>query len=65
MEVTVLKGRASALRHFADHVIAERSARHGRFVVLPSQAGTTLEAGKVEALPQTPPKAGLWNLVLK
>jgi CopG family nickel-responsive transcriptional regulator len=39
MEVTVLKGRADALRHFADHVIAERGVRHGRLVVLPSGAG--------------------------
>lgn len=41
MEVTVLKGRAEALRHFADHVIAERGVRHGRLVVLPSGAGVS------------------------
>jgi len=38
MEVTVLKGRTSAVRHFADHVIAERGVRHGRLVMLPSAA---------------------------
>ncbi len=36
MEVTVLKGAAGAVRHFAEHVIAERGVRHGQVVVLPA-----------------------------
>jgi CopG family nickel-responsive transcriptional regulator len=38
MEMTVLKGRLSTVRHFADHVIAERGVRHGQLVVLPSDS---------------------------
>ncbi|MEO8715040.1 MAG: nickel-responsive transcriptional regulator NikR [Acetobacteraceae bacterium] len=36
MEVTVLKGPAGEVRHFADHVIAERGVRHGRLMVMPN-----------------------------
>lgn len=36
MEVTVLKGADEAIRHFADHLIAERGVRHGRLVVMPA-----------------------------
>lgn len=36
MEVTVLKGLTSAVRHFADHVIAERGLKHGQLVILPA-----------------------------
>ena len=36
MEVTVLKGSDKAIRHFADHLIAERGVRHGRLVVMPT-----------------------------
>ena len=35
MEVTVLRGPAGEVRHFADHVIAERGVRHGRLVLVP------------------------------
>ena len=35
MEVTVLKGATGAVRHFADHVIAERGVRHGRLMIMP------------------------------
>ena len=35
LEVTVLKGAAGELRHFAGHVIAERGVRHGQLVLLP------------------------------
>ena len=35
MEVTVLKGRTAQVRHFADHVIAERGVKHGRVVLVP------------------------------
>ena len=37
LEVTVLKGVASEIRHFADHVIAERGLQHGQLVVMPAQ----------------------------
>ena len=36
MEVTVLKGGAREVQHFADHIIAERGVRHGRVVMIPS-----------------------------
>ncbi|HUI18461.1 MAG TPA: nickel-responsive transcriptional regulator NikR [Alphaproteobacteria bacterium] len=35
MEVTVLKGQVGAVRHFAEHVIAERGVKHGRLVTVP------------------------------
>jgi CopG family nickel-responsive transcriptional regulator len=35
MEVTVLRGAVEEVRHFADHVIAERGVRHGRLVLVP------------------------------
>jgi CopG family nickel-responsive transcriptional regulator len=35
MEMTVLKGRAGEVKHFAEHVIAERGVRYGRLVMVP------------------------------
>ena len=39
MELSVLRGEARAVRHFADHVIAERSVRHGELMIIPVEAG--------------------------
>jgi CopG family nickel-responsive transcriptional regulator len=36
MEINILKGNSGAVRHFAEHVIAERGVRHGRVVVVPN-----------------------------
>lgn len=36
MEVTILRGEAGKVQHFAEHVIAERGVRHGRLVLVPS-----------------------------
>lgn len=36
MEVTALRGAGSDVRHFADHVIAERGVRYGRVVTIPT-----------------------------
>ena len=38
MEVTVLRGKTGQVQHFAEHVIAERGVRHGRVVVMPTDA---------------------------
>lgn len=35
LEVAVLRGASPDVRHFAEHVIAERGVRHGRLVVVP------------------------------
>jgi CopG family nickel-responsive transcriptional regulator len=35
LEVTVLRGRGSEVKAFADHVIAERGVRHGHVVMMP------------------------------
>jgi len=35
LEVTVLKGRGSEVKAFADQVIAERGVRHGHVVMMP------------------------------
>ena len=37
MEVTALKGSAGDIKHFADHVIAERGVRYGRVVLIPTE----------------------------
>ncbi|WP_407178303.1 nickel-responsive transcriptional regulator NikR [Bradyrhizobium sp. STM 3562] len=35
LEVAVLRGSSAEVRHFSEHVIAERGVRHGRLVVIP------------------------------
>ena len=35
MEVTALKGNSGEVKHFADHIIAERGIRHGKLVMIP------------------------------
>jgi CopG family nickel-responsive transcriptional regulator len=40
MEVTVLRGEVGEVRHFADHVIAERGVRHGQLVLVPVDEST-------------------------
>ena len=40
MEVTALKGHSGEVRHFADHIIAERGVRYGRVVMIPTSTGT-------------------------
>jgi CopG family transcriptional regulator, nickel-responsive regulator len=35
LEVAVLRGVMDEIRHFAEHVIAERGVRHGKLVALP------------------------------
>ena len=36
MEVTALMGPTGEVRHFADHIIAERGVRYGRVVMIPT-----------------------------
>ena len=43
MEVTALKGASGEVRHFADHIIAERGVRYGRVVMIPT---ATNKSGK-------------------
>ena len=40
MEVTVLRGETGEVRHFAEHVFAERGVRHGRLVLVPVEVRT-------------------------
>ena len=40
MEVTVLRGEVGEVRHFADHVLAERGVRHGQLVLVPVDEST-------------------------
>ena len=37
MEVTALRGRTDEVRHFAEHVMAERGVQHGRLILVPGQ----------------------------
>jgi CopG family transcriptional regulator, nickel-responsive regulator len=39
--VTVLKGRSSDVKAFADHVIAERGVRHGHLVFMPADSSVS------------------------
>lgn len=39
LEVALLRGEIEDVRHLADHVIAERGVRHGRLVIVPTEAG--------------------------
>jgi len=36
MEVSVLKGPGEDVRHFAEHIVAERGVRHGRIFTMPA-----------------------------
>jgi CopG family nickel-responsive transcriptional regulator len=46
MEVTILRGKAHKVQHFAEHVIAERGVRHGRIVLVPTDVlGTPHQHG--------------------
>jgi len=45
MEVTALRGRTVEVRHFAEHVIAERGVRHGNIVLVPMPAGKRANRG--------------------
>jgi CopG family nickel-responsive transcriptional regulator len=38
MEVTALRGSSGEVKHFADHIIAERGVRYGRVVMIPTAA---------------------------
>ena len=38
MEVTALRGSSGEVKHFADHIIAERGVRYGRVVMIPTSA---------------------------
>ncbi len=44
MEVNVLRGKVGEVRHFADHVIAERGVRNGRLVMVPVSERTETHA---------------------
>jgi CopG family transcriptional regulator, nickel-responsive regulator len=39
MEMTALRGSADEVKHFANHVIAERGVRYGRVVMIPTGEG--------------------------
>ncbi|MEP9351355.1 nickel-responsive transcriptional regulator NikR [Xanthobacter sp. KR7-225] len=38
LEVALLRGPTRSLRHFSEHLIAERGVRHGRLVLVPVEA---------------------------
>ena len=44
MEVTALKGASGEVRHFADHIIAERGVRYGRVVMIPTASEASRNA---------------------
>jgi CopG family nickel-responsive transcriptional regulator len=59
MEVTILRGKADKVRHFAEHVIAERGVRHGRVVLVPTGALAKPQPGRHEPHDHHPhPHAG-------
>jgi len=46
MEVTALKGASAEVRHFSDHIIAERGVRYGRVVMIPTGSDKKPKARK-------------------
>ena len=46
MEMTALRGSADEVKHFADHIIAERGVRYGRVVMIPTGEGKHVKARK-------------------
>ena len=49
MEMTALKGDAAEVKHFADHIIAERGVRYGRVVMIPTGEGEAGEGAEARA----------------
>jgi hypothetical protein len=45
-EVTALKGTGAEVRHFADHIVAERGVRYGRLVMIPTEVGKKTGASR-------------------
>ena len=45
LEVTVLKGKSTEVKAFADHVIAERGVRHGHVVMMPIEGAQSHSHG--------------------
>jgi CopG family transcriptional regulator, nickel-responsive regulator len=37
LEVSILRGKMSDVRHFADHITAERHVTHGELAIIPSK----------------------------
>jgi len=48
LEVAVLRGEMSEIRHFAEHVISERGVRHGRLVAVPVEVADESHAHGAE-----------------
>ncbi|MCW2317250.1 CopG family nickel-responsive transcriptional regulator [Rhodoblastus acidophilus] len=44
LEVAVLRGAGAEVRHFADHVIAERGVRHGQLMIIPVEVASETHA---------------------
>ena len=40
LEVAVLRGAGADVRHFAEHVIAERGVRHGQLMIIPVEVSS-------------------------
>jgi CopG family nickel-responsive transcriptional regulator len=46
LEIGILKGAMRDVQHFADHIIAERSVRHGSLQIVPADASGAGEGGE-------------------
>ncbi len=44
LEVAVLRGMSGEVRHFAEHVIAERGVRHGQLMIIPVDVASETHA---------------------
>ena len=56
LEVAVLRGATGDVRHFAEHVMAERGVRHGRLVIIPVEVAAEAHTHGGDA-PHTHPHA--------
>ena len=55
LEVALLRGHAREVRHFAEHLIAERGVQHGRLVLIPAhtEVRTHAHGASDDAEPRT------------
>jgi len=49
MEIAALRGKTDQVRHFADHVMAERGVKHGRLMLVPGKLAQDRHAHGDEA----------------
>ena len=55
-----MKGNGAEVRHFADHIVAERGVRYGRPVMIPTEAGNEDRRISQGKRPPAPMESETW-----